>query len=128
MAAAKTSTKKRKRMQLRSSDLVCYEVDEDVASMSDFLKESMEDSSIDLPIRDTEVNSKILDLVFKFCKYHLQQKKANRGGLPVLQSDKIAAWNAQFVHLEWQTLFDLFRVCYSGACNCKFCVHNRPLH
>jgi len=96
-------------VKLQSSDDREFEVPRDIAEQSVTLKNMLEDipdndAAIPLP----NVNSKILEKVIEYCKYHKEhptpvseEKKDEK------RTDDIIPWDQKFCEVEQATLFEL---------------------
>ncbi|XP_058734544.1 SKP1-like protein 1A isoform X1 [Vicia villosa] len=99
---ASTSAKK---INLKSSDGDIFVIDEAVALESQTIKHMIEDDCADetgIPLPN--VTSKILAKVIEYCNKHVDA--ANSDGRSV-DEDEIKNWDAEFVKVDQQTLFDL---------------------
>ncbi|CAI8600992.1 unnamed protein product [Vicia faba] len=99
---ASTSAKK---INLKSRDGDIFEVDEAVALESQTLRHLIEDNCADgegIPIPN--VTSQILAKVIEYCKKHVEA--ANSEEKPAANDD-LKTWDAEFVKVDQQTLFDL---------------------
>ncbi|GMI88058.1 ARABIDOPSIS SKP1 HOMOLOGUE 1, UFO INTERACTING PROTEIN 1, S phase kinase-associated protein 1 [Hibiscus trionum] len=88
-----------KKIMLRSSDGETFEVEEAVAVESQTIKHMIEDDCADNAIPLPNVTSKILSKVIEYCKKHVDKEKN--------PEDEIKAWDADFVKVDQNTLFDL---------------------
>nr|GLL20359.1 SKP1-like protein 1A [Ipomoea trifida] len=87
---------------LKSSDGEIFEVEEAVALESQMLKYMIvdnDDTTITIPV--PEVTSKILGMVIEYCK---RQVEAGKG---TINFDDLQAFNANFVKVNHETLFEL---------------------
>ncbi|XP_058734542.1 SKP1-like protein 1A isoform X1 [Vicia villosa] len=99
---ASTSANK---INLKSSDGDIFVIDEAVALESQTIKHMIEDNCADetgIPLPN--VTSKILAKVIEYCNKHVDA--ANSDGRSV-DEDEIKNWDAEFVKVDQQTLFDL---------------------
>ena len=94
-----------KKINLVSSNGVVFEVDYNVALMSRTIEDLIKanpagytDYSIPLPL----VSSKILSKVIEYCKKHTEEASSSND----FDVD-IKEWDAEFVEVDQQTLFDL---------------------
>ncbi|XVE93867.1 hypothetical protein REPUB_Repub01dG0231600 [Reevesia pubescens] len=97
-----------KKILLKSSDGETFEVEEAVAVESQTIKHIIEDDCADNEIPLPNVTSKILSKVLDYCKKHADaaaaDKDKDKDKIPV---DEIMAWDADFVEVDQNTLFDL---------------------
>ncbi|MQM13821.1 hypothetical protein Taro_046750 [Colocasia esculenta] len=110
MAAAGGSGSKR--YTLKSRDGEEFEVEDDVAVRSQTIKHLIEDNCADDTIPLANVTGKILALVVEYCRKHAQVETggghARSTGLEDQVLDEgLVAWDAEFVKLDQDTLFDL---------------------
>ena len=87
---------------LVSSDNMEFKVDEDVANKFVTVKNLMEDIGSDGAIPLTEVESKILEKVIVYTKYHLEN--------PFTQNEDekyMTSWDEQFCNVDRDTIFAL---------------------
>ena len=111
-----SSTIAEKKITLRSSDGEAFEVEEKVATESQTIKHMIEDDYSEIPLPN--VTSNILTLVIEYCKKHIEAAAdpVPETSYPSL-NDKThvdpltAAWDAEFVKVDQNTLFDLIVVC-----------------
>ncbi|CAK8574920.1 unnamed protein product [Lathyrus sativus] len=99
---ASTSTKN---INLKSSDGEIFEIEKGVALESQTIKYMIEDDCADetgIPLPN--VTSKILAKVIDYCKKHVEA--ANRDERSV-DEDDLRTWDAEFVKVDQNTLFDL---------------------
>ncbi|XP_058734540.1 SKP1-like protein 1A [Vicia villosa] len=104
MASTSTSAKK---VNLKSSDGNIFEVEQEVAMQSQTIKHMIEDDCADetgIPLPN--VTSKILAKVIEYCKKHAEAANTDEYGRPVDEND-IKNWDAEFVKVDQNTLFDL---------------------
>ncbi|KAK8567953.1 hypothetical protein V6N12_006520 [Hibiscus sabdariffa] len=87
---------------LRSSDGKTFELEETVVVKSQTIKRMIEDDCADNEIHLPNVNSKILSKVLEYCKKHVDSA-ADKEKNPF----EIKAWDADFVKVDQNTLFDL---------------------
>ncbi|KAJ1413035.1 S-phase kinase-associated protein 1-like [Sesbania bispinosa] len=88
---------------LKSSEGEVFEVDEVVAIKSQTIKHIIEDSCIDNGIPLPNVTSKILKMVIKYCKKHINA--SNPDDRP--SEEDLKAWDVDFVKVDQATLCDL---------------------
>lgn len=112
------------KIKLRSKDDEMFEVDDGVAFQSIFIKNMVEDTGSSAPIPLPNVSGKILAKIVEYCKFHLSSSvnssssssrsssasaaadpKSSSGAGP--SEDDIKAFDADFVKVDQQTLFDL---------------------
>ena len=96
-------------VKLKSSQGEVFEVDEDVACMSQLVKNMVEDSGADEEIPLPNVKTAILSKVLDYCKLHkdappaeIQKplKSANLAECGVIE------WDVEFVEVEQEILFE----------------------
>lgn len=97
-----------KMVTLMSSDHQPYEVTEEVAFMSETVKNTLEetggeDTSVPLP----NVTAKILSKVMEYCKFHVAAKSKTEEDKPSKTDEEISAWDKDFVKVDQATLFEL---------------------
>ncbi|OMO80412.1 SKP1 component [Corchorus capsularis] len=92
-----------KKILLKSSDGETFEVEEAVAVESETIKHMIEDGCADSEIPLLNVTSKILSKVLEYCKKHVEAA-AEKEKKP---DDDIKGWDADFVNVDQNTLFDL---------------------
>ncbi|KAK7852639.1 SKP1-like protein 1A [Quercus suber] len=105
-----SSTSAEKKITLRSSDGEAFEVEEKVATESQTIKHMIEDDYSEIPLPN--VTSNILTLVIEYCKKHVEAAdpvpKASYSSLNGKTEDPpTAAWDAEFVKVDQNTLLDL---------------------
>ena len=85
------------------------EVPVEVANQSVTIKNMLEDfgGASDVPIPLHNVTSKILDLVVKYCKYHLEHPTPKSDDKDDKKTDDIIPWDKDFCNVEQATLFEL---------------------
>jgi len=93
-------------VKLRSSDEEMFEVEQDVANMSQMIKNMIEDTGIDCPIPLPNVTSKILAKIVEYCSYHVKATSTT-GDKPAASEEDIKAWDTEFVKVDQATLFEL---------------------
>ncbi|GLT86071.1 hypothetical protein SLE2022_042340 [Rubroshorea leprosula] len=92
-----------KKITLKSSDGETFEVEEAVAVMSQTINHMIEDGCADSVIPLPNVTSKILSKVLEYCKKHVDgDADKDKAG-----DDELKAWDAEFVKVDQNTLFDL---------------------
>ncbi|KAE8724717.1 SKP1-like protein 1B [Hibiscus syriacus] len=91
-----------KKIMLRSSDGETFEVEEAVAVESQTIKHMIEDDCADNAIPLPNVTSKILSKVIEYCRKHVEAATKENNS-----EDEIRAWDADFVKVDQNTLFDL---------------------
>ncbi|XP_050258429.1 SKP1-like protein 1A [Quercus robur] len=106
-----SSTSSEKKITLRSSDGEAFEVEEKVATESQTIKHMIEDDYSEIPLPN--VTSNILTLVIEYCKKHVEAADPVPETSYSSLTDKThddpltAAWDAEFVKVDQNTLFDL---------------------
>ncbi|XVE93870.1 hypothetical protein REPUB_Repub01dG0231900 [Reevesia pubescens] len=97
-----------KKILLKSSDGETFEVEEAVAVESQTIKHMIEDDCADNEIPLPNVTSKILSKVLEYCKKHVDAAAADKDkDKDKTPDDEIKAWDADFVKVDQNTLFDL---------------------
>lgn len=91
---------------LKSSDGETFEVEEAVALESQTIKHMIEDDCADTSIPLPNVNSKILSKVIEYCKKHVEAPKNEEKAA----EEDLKAFDAEFVKVDQNTLFDLILV------------------
>lgn len=91
------------KIKLRSSDNELFEVDEIVASQSVLIQTMLEDTGKDSPIPVSNVSSKTLAMIIEYCNFHVCAMENGDGKT----EDDVKAFDADFVKVDQQTLFDL---------------------
>ena len=92
-------------MKLKSSDEKIFEVDKEVALELAVVKNIIKHIDIDDPISLSNISSKILAKVTKYCKYHLLYKMNEEKSIAMKY--EINAWNDFFLKVDQSTLHDL---------------------
>ncbi|KAM3703501.1 hypothetical protein ACB098_04G099700 [Castanea mollissima] len=102
-----SSTSAEKKITLRSSDGEAFEVEEKVATESQTIKHMIEDDYSEIPLPN--VASNILTLVIEYCKKHVEAGNPETSYCSENEKsdDPLAAWDAEFVKVDQNTLFDL---------------------
>ncbi|CAI0547406.1 unnamed protein product [Linum tenue] len=90
----------KKLITLRSSDGESFEVEEAVAMQSQTIKHMIEDDCADNGIPLPNVTAKILAMVIEYCNNH-------HGSPDGAAEDGLKTWDAEFVKVDQETLFDL---------------------
>jgi len=92
------ATSSTKKIILKSSDGELFEIEEGVAVQSQTIKHLIEDECAnDTGIPISNVTGKILALVIKYCKKHVD----------AASFDELEKWDAEFVKVDQNTLLDL---------------------
>ncbi|CAK8574919.1 unnamed protein product [Lathyrus sativus] len=105
MASTSMASTSTKNINLKSSDGEIFEIEKGVALESQTIKYMIEDDCADetgIPLPN--VTSKILAKVIDYCKKHVEA--ANRDERSV-DEDDLRTWDAEFVKVDQNTLFDL---------------------
>ncbi|KAI4339946.1 hypothetical protein MLD38_024829 [Melastoma candidum] len=97
-----SSSTPKKIVVLRSSDGVSFELDEEAALLSQTIKDGMEDGWVEGGLPLPTINSQILSLVIDYCKKHAAASASS-------SSEDLDSWDADFVKVEQDTLFDIIR-------------------
>ena len=95
-----------KKIVLRSSDGETFDVDEIVAVESQTIKHMIEDDCADTVIPLPNVTSAILSKVIEYCKMHVETDDKDSKVI----DDTLKTWDAEFVKVDQNTLFDLILV------------------
>lgn len=95
-----------KKIVLRSSDGETFDVDEIVAVESQTIKHMIEDDCVDTVIPLPNVTSAILSKVVEYCKMHVETDDKDSKVI----DDTLKTWDAEFVKVDQNTLFDLILV------------------
>ncbi|XWS40208.1 hypothetical protein CRYUN_Cryun18bG0120800 [Craigia yunnanensis] len=91
-----------KKIMFKSSDGETFEVEEAVAMESQTIKHMIEEDCANNEIPLPNVTSKILSKVLEYCKKHVDAAD-DKEKYP----DELKAWDADFVKVDQNTLFDL---------------------
>mmetsp|Transcript_4909 Transcript_4909/g.17815 ORF Transcript_4909/g.17815 Transcript_4909/m.17815 type:complete len:152 (+) Transcript_4909:2544-2999(+) len=86
---------------LRSSDDETFEVEEEVAFLSETIRSIIEDTENDAAVPLPNVSAKILSKVIEFSKFQVKAKKENES------EAKIKEFNNEFVKVDQATLFEI---------------------
>ncbi|KAH7366535.1 hypothetical protein KP509_18G083400 [Ceratopteris richardii] len=102
------------KIKLRSLDDELFEVDEGVAFQSVLIKNMVEDTGSNVAIPLSNVTGKILAKVIEYCKFHISAPKTSsssgfdsKSTSPGPSDEDIKAFDADFVKVDQETLFDL---------------------
>lgn len=98
-----------KKITLKSSDGETFEVDETVALESQTIKHMVEDDCADTVIPLPNVTSTILSKVIEYCKKHVEARSGDKKDDKSTEDD-LKTWDAEFVKVDQNTLFDLILV------------------
>ncbi|KAI9182349.1 hypothetical protein LWI28_024476 [Acer negundo] len=96
-----------KKILLRSSDGETFEVEEAVALESQTIKHMVEDDCANNEIPLPNVSSSVLSKVIEYCKKHVDSGSKSKSNKKPIDDDDITAWDANFVKVDQNTLFDL---------------------
>ncbi|CAL8470479.1 g10021 [Coccomyxa elongata] len=97
-----------KKVKLMSSDNNEFPVDEEVAFMSETIKNTLEETGgDDAPVPLPNVNGKILDMVIKYCTYHVEASKKNADDKPNKTEEEVKTWDSDFIKTDQATLFEI---------------------
>ncbi|XP_027768324.1 SKP1-like protein 1A [Solanum pennellii] len=88
---------------LRSFDGESFEVDETVALESETIKHMIEDDCANNTIPVPNVTGKILAMVIKYCKRHVEVSKAEDN----TSKEDLKTFDVEFVKVDQSTLFNL---------------------
>ncbi|QDZ17760.1 S-phase kinase-associated protein 1 [Chloropicon primus] len=95
------------KVTLKSSDDETFVVDQEVANMSETIKNMIEDTGAEVAIPLPNVGGKDLAKVIEYCKFKVEAKKKNADGQPAKTEDEVKSWEADFVKVDQGTLFQL---------------------
>ncbi|KAK9941626.1 hypothetical protein M0R45_007328 [Rubus argutus] len=95
----------KKMITLKSSDEEIFEIEEAVALESETIKHMVEDGCADNAIPLPNVTSSILAKVLEYCNKHVEEGKDQDNKEE--KSDKLKAFDADFVKVDQNVLFDL---------------------
>ncbi|XP_038723880.1 SKP1-like protein 1A [Tripterygium wilfordii] len=93
-----------KKVTLISSDGERFEVDEEIALLSQTAKHMIEDECVDGGIPTPNVTSNILAKVIEYCKKHVESSKAEDRSAA---EEELKAWDAELVKVDQATLIDI---------------------
>ncbi|XP_021743046.1 SKP1-like protein 1A [Chenopodium quinoa] len=101
-----------KKVTLKSSDNEQFDVEEIVALESQTIKHMIEDDCADNAIPLPNVTGKILSKVIEYCKKHVDAAASkasaeDRSSTNSTADDELKSWDAEFVKVDQNTLFDL---------------------
>jgi S-phase kinase-associated protein 1 len=99
------SSTTKKMITLKSFDGETFEVSEAVALESQTIKHMIEDDCADNAIPVQNVTGKMLAKVIEYCKKHVEVASADEK--PSKSDDYLKNWDADFVKVEKDTLFEL---------------------
>jgi len=99
------SSTTKKMITLKSFDGETFEVSEAVALESQTIKHMIEDDCADNAIPVQNVTGKILAKVIEYCKKHVEVASADEK--PSESEDYLKNWDADFVKVDKETLFEL---------------------
>merc|ERR1712072_657325 len=94
------------KVTLKSSDDETFEVDQEVANMSETIKNMIEDTGADVAIPLPNVSGKDLAKVIEYCTFKVNSKKKNADG-NVMSEEDVKNWENEFVKVDQGTLFQL---------------------
>jgi S-phase kinase-associated protein 1 len=94
------------KVTLKSSDDETFEVDQEVANMSETIKNMIEDTGADVAIPLPNVSGKDLAKVIEYCKFKSDSKKKNADG-EIISEEDVKNWENEFVKVDQGTLFQL---------------------
>jgi len=92
---------------LQSQDGQDFKVIVIVATMSETIKNLIEDSGIESAIPLPNVTGKILAKVIEYCKYHSEHPTVPKNKEEKKQTDDIIQWDLEFCKVDQPTLFEL---------------------
>lgn len=94
-------------VKLKSLDEEIFEVERDVALMSETVKGMLDEVSTDKGIPLPNVTARILALVIEYCKKHVDSSKASGDKPSATAEEELKGWDAGFVKVDQAVLFDL---------------------
>ncbi|PNH12546.1 SCF ubiquitin ligase complex protein SKP1a [Tetrabaena socialis] len=95
-------------IKLMTSDSQMFEVDEEVAFLSQTVRNLVEDAGSDGVIPLPNVSGKILASVIEYCKYHAQAEKKGEDGQPIPKNEAdVKLWDDEFAKVDQETLFGI---------------------
>ncbi|KAL6749763.1 Skp1 family, dimerization domain-containing protein [Haematococcus lacustris] len=97
------------KVTLIASDHQRFEVEVDVASEIPLFRERLEsaDPGDDMHIPVPSVTGEVLAKVVEYCQYHVAAKKKGADDEASKSDDDVKAWDAQFVNVDQNLLFDI---------------------
>eukprot|EP00253_Pinus_taeda_P001197 PITA_01197 len=95
-----------RKVTLKSSDNVLFDVTDAVAFESEYIKMMIEDTDTANAIPLPNVSSKILSKVIEYCEYHVKAQML-AAGKSAISEDEIRIWDEEFVKVDEATLCDL---------------------
>ncbi|PKA48058.1 SKP1-like protein 4 [Apostasia shenzhenica] len=98
------------KIKLRSSDGMKFKVDEAVAKESKTILQLIEDGMADKAIPLPKISGKILRIVLKYCKKHVEYSSKSAVDRSVMEEFK--RWESDFVQVDQITLFELIRAAW----------------
>jgi S-phase kinase-associated protein 1 len=96
-------------VKLSSSDAQMFEVDEEVAFLSQTVKNLVEDAGTEDVVPLPNVSGRILAKVIEYCRFHVEADK-KVDDKPSKSEDDQKQWDTEFVKVDQATLFDLILV------------------
>lgn len=104
---------KAKKISLRSSDNEVFEVEEEVAMMSETIKNMMEDLNDEdtgetcdqVPIHN--VRGTILSKVIEYCRFHVEAEKKDENEKAAKSEDDIKQWDTEYMKIDQNVLYEL---------------------
>merc|ERR1712072_559665 len=94
------------KVTLKSSDDDTFTVEQEVANMSETIKNMIEDTGADVAIPLPNVSGKDLAKVIEYCKFKADSKKKNADG-EIISEEDVKNWENEFVKVDQGTLFQL---------------------
>lgn len=94
------------KVKLLSSDAQQFEVEEEVAFLSQTVKNLVEDAGAEDAIPLPNVSGRILSKVIEYSRFHVEAEK-KEGDKPAKSDDDVKQWDTKFVDVDQATLFDL---------------------
>ncbi|GMY05355.1 SKP1-like protein [Fagus crenata] len=93
----------KKNLTLRSSDGETFEVEENVAMLSQTIKHMIEDDCAQSVIPVPNVKSQTLTRVIEYCKNHVQSSESESES----ESEALQTWDAEFIEVDQTALCEL---------------------
>ena len=98
----------KKNLTLMSSDGKTFEVEENVAMLSQTIKHMIEDDCAQSVIPVPNVKSQTLAHVIEYCKNHVQSSESESKSES--ESEALQTWDAEFIEVEQTALCELILV------------------
>jgi hypothetical protein len=101
---------KMSKVKLLSSDTQMFEVDDEVAFLSQTVKNLVEDAGMEDAVPLPNVSGRILAKIIEYCKFHVEAAKKGADDKPAKTEEEVKHWDEEFVKVDQSTLFDLILV------------------